>query len=425
MVIRNSIVTLFFRIVGVGLGYASHLLLANQMSTNAYGTFMYVFAWLSILLLVSQLGTENGLVPSIVRCLDKKNPRRANSYLVTSLFVCAGAALICGALLGLGLKMFYEGSAFLWVTLAVLLPLMSVNTSFLAVFKSLNEIVISRGVSEVLEPVTFILLILGMVFFKVPLSPALAYGLKLVAGLLLTATFAYLLKKRWPFRFQRWPGLYTSGNLLSTSFPLLALSVGHVALGQADSIMIGIMRSPSDVALYAVAAKLASVVGLILYSVNIAGAATISSLYYSGNREVLSKTVQRLSLFLLASVAGISMTLLFSGHILLGLFGAEYVHAYPAFVILLGSYSLAALFGPLHLLLSMTGHQKDAALSMLAALALNVILNLFWIPSRGIEGAALASLIAAMAWNANMLWIAFSKLKINPTWFGILTSRTA
>ena len=83
----------------------------------------------------------------------------------------------------------------------------------------------------------------------------------------------------------------------------------------------------------------------------------------------------------------------------LGLFGANYVLARDALLLLLGGQFFSSLCGPGAIYLNMTGKQKKLNTILILGLGINVVLNLMLIPIYGIEGAAAATLISMIFWN--------------------------
>jgi O-antigen/teichoic acid export membrane protein len=72
-------------------------------------------------------------------------------------------------------------------------------------------------------------------------------------------------------------------------------------------------------------------------------------------------------------------------------------------VILAFGQLINVLFGPVGILLNMTGHERDTMRGLTMAAVLNVLLSLTLIPMFGINGAAIASAITLVICNV-LLW---------------------
>ena len=60
----------------------------------------------------------------------------------------------------------------------------------------------------------------------------------------------------------------------------------------------------------------------------------------------------------------------------------------------------------------MTGRQKTLNKVLITGLAINIGLNFYLIPTHGINGAAMATLISLIVWNSITTLLIFSKDKI-------------
>jgi len=79
--------------------------------------------------------------------------------------------------------------------------------------------------------------------------------------------------------------------------------------------------------------------------------------------------------------------------------------------------------GPVVLLLTMTGNERYAAIGVGIGAALNVILNAFFIPMWGIEGAAIATTCSIILWNSILaIWV-YKRLGIHATVLGRVNLR--
>jgi O-antigen/teichoic acid export membrane protein len=105
------------------------------------------------------------------------------------------------------------------------------------------------------------------------------------------------------------------------------------------------------------------------------------------------------------------------GRFLLGLFGDEFVAAYPALVILAAGQIVNALCGTVGSLMIMTRLHREAATVFGGAAALNIALNAVLIPRFGLNGAAIATSTTVVLWNVVMVVLVVRKLGVNPTPF--------
>jgi len=68
----------------------------------------------------------------------------------------------------------------------------------------------------------------------------------------------------------------------------------------------------------------------------------------------------------------------------------------------------------------MTGHQQDCAKVYGACAAINIMLNAVGIYFLGILGAAMATAVSTLLWNAGLYRLVVEKLDVHPSLFDVL-----
>jgi len=94
-------------------------------------------------------------------------------------------------------------------------------------------------------------------------------------------------------------------------------------------------------------------------------------------------------------------------------FGPEYDASYVPLLILLAGQMVNSAAGSVGFLLNMTGHERETARGMAVAATLNVVLNLLLTPLWGVQGAAIATAVSMIAWNALLWWAVHQRLGIS------------
>ena len=100
---------------------------------------------------------------------------------------------------------------------------------------------------------------------------------------------------------------------------------------------------------------------------------------------------------------------------MLGLFGPEFTRGYWALAILTVGQLVNASVGSVGFLMSMTGHQREAARVFAGAAVLNVVLNASLIPLWGINGAAIATATTTIIWNVALALYVWRRLGVRAT----------
>jgi O-antigen/teichoic acid export membrane protein len=205
---------------------------------------------------------------------------------------------------------------------------------------------------------------------------------------------------------------YLPREWLVVSIPLLAMAALHMVAMRVDILMLGFLVESSQVGIYSVATRVAGLSLMGLAAANSIAAPLISENFSRRSTAGLQSTARRAAglaaCISLPIVAGLAVF----GRPILGLFGPEFSAGYYALVILLVGQTANVLFGPVGLMMTMTGHQIPATAIFGVALVGNVILNWVLIPIAGIQGAAVATAATTAGWNIAMFVYVFRRLGV-------------
>lgn len=194
-------------------------------------------------------------------------------------------------------------------------------------------------------------------------------------------------------------GFSFSASILRHLKPLLIIFFTSVAVTvyvNSDITMIGLFGTDKDVALYTVAVKIYTVIKAIFSAILLVEIPRLTSLYY--NNDLLS--FQRLALdtlkyLLVLIIPVIVLSYLLSQDLILFISTGEYLDANLTFQVLCIAIA-ASLFATFltNVLILPQGLEIGSLYATIISAVLNVILNLFFIPSLGILGAAYTTVIA-------------------------------
>lgn len=182
------------------------------------------------------------------------------------------------------------------------------------------------------------------------------------------------------------------GQMLGFSAPLVVSSVAVLATGYADRIIVKELMSVSDLGVYGLAQRLAAAVTLLLSGFQ----ATITPLvtHFGTDASTPAQVGRAWRYFLAVSLPCVLALGIFSRELVAIFATPAYQAAHALVPILAGALLIAGsyVFVPGLWLAKKTG---TTMLINVAAAAIGISLNLAWIPSLGLLGAALAALAAA------------------------------
>lgn len=188
---------------------------------------------------------------------------------------------------------------------------------------------------------------------------------------------------------------------------------------QVNVLLAGYLLGPEQVSYYHLADKAAQFVALPVGILELLVASRIVGLHRQGDMDGLRRLCRVLSLAGFAAALLIAAPLFLYGEAIIGLlYGAAYAEsAYAVLVILLLAQLLRSVFGPLTVVLLMTGHQRYCVMGqLLGVLALGAS-TLLLAPSWGVEGVAVASVVGVLAAFVPMVAGGFRSLRLRPVLF--------
>lgn len=192
---------------------------------------------------------------------------------------------------------------------------------------------------------------------------------------------------------------------LRSCAPLIGVKLLRTSIISLDIVLLGLMATDKDVGLYSAPYR------FCFFLMAVAGAIQIAYLPHIGRSKTDPgrRTAARRHLEISAAL-GIPFAaggIFLASPLILLLFGADYLEATRAFQVLLVSIGILFLFSPLHNILLAQDRLRLEFWGLAVAAMLNLILNIIWIPTHGIVGAAWATVAAEMlilVWAGVAVW---------------------
>lgn len=413
--VREMIVTMGLRMGALAIAFIASIIYARTLQAKGYGVYAYVIAWYDVALIPVGLGLQEYLVREAAKDTPPERLRGilrwADKRLLVSGVLGAAALSVVGWLLPAAAE--FRG-LFL---LAAWLPLLAVLAfARQSILRASNAVIASQWPQLLLVPALMLALILSWWLVMRGLTPTV-----LIAAMLVSLA-ACLVVQSWQVRRHLASGTTVRVAALSLkgAFPFMWLSAVWLVNSRMDLLILGSLKSPADVGVYAVVVRVAGLVTLTTATVNTIISPRISTYFHGGERvrlqRLLGASAHRTFLLCLP----LALVLIFTGGPLLHLaFGAEFTRGWTALAILAFAQLLSVMCGPVGVTLYMTGQEGIANRIFTASALLNVILNFAFIPRFGIEGAAVATSISLVAWNLALWAVVRRRLELRPTAIGL------
>lgn len=428
MLMRSTSGVLMLRLVSVGLGFITSLLLARMLDVAMFGAYSYAMSWINILLIPGLLGFgqlmireyahyrlagEWGLMHGLMRSTLLVG---LSSAVISSLMVFAVTGVIALNIdVDARLPLYV-----LWVSLLVL-PLDMVTQTAVHAMWGLQAVVQSRKPDSLMKPLLFIALAGGVHVLSGQRSALWVMGWRVVAALLTMGYALVLLKRVLPREFRQVKPVLQMRSRFKQARPFFALTLLTAVHARIDVLMLGAMMGVSNVAPYSVVLLLSTLVSMVLEVANASLAPNFARLYAAQDMDALQGLMTKSTRVVMGTSTLFTLALLLLGPLILAFYGPVYRAAYPVLVVLIVGECINTFMGSVGMVLSMTGNERYIIRSRFVGAVVYIILNALLIPAFGLMGAAMATTLSMFVWNGMAGWFVWRQLKLAPTALGRVT----
>lgn len=383
LLFRNAGIQLTGQVVCLLIGLVTTFVLSRYLGVARFGGLNYIFAFYYFFFVLQDMGID---VVVIREC--SKNPEQTaliigtmRSYkIIVSLFFMGIAWVIIRIIpYSLALKPSLFVYSFILPILALEHPAVAFQINLNVKYSTVNALL--KTISSFIFLVTLIAAGLGMT----------GYVLALVLSEVIVLVSIHFFSRRFvrPLWTIDWK---ICRMILKSGFVLAAMGVFVSLINRIDFIMLERMTDLNQVGFYAAVYKITNLLEVLPLTV-------MGTLYPVMSRYAHAKDKTRLriihwkSFFLLAAIAlplGIGVTL-FAGPITRLIFGAAFLPSAAGLRVLIWATVFLYLAITSGNLLISLGCEKITLAASIAAAAINIVLNFFWIPRYGFVGAAYAT----------------------------------
>ena len=406
--LKGASTTFMLKIVGLLIGYVLAIFITNKFGAFVFGQYVTALLIVEILSILSRLGIDTALVRFISRYVHK-----GASHLINQLFFKSIAIVTIASVFFTLLLLFFSDyvadfmnldEEYLLIVSFSFIPLVLFHMNIQAI-RGLKQMISFSFLNNVaITLFTLIFLTVLIAFSSSEKLPLYAY----VISVFIMTLSSYFL---WYFhRFKikdsdevsREKELSTKA-LFKISIPLLLGQSMVLIMGKVDLFMLANMTSSEQVGIYNIALKLSMLAYMGLMAVNSIAAPKFSEIHSSGDIDALKKIVQQSTKTIFWVTVPVIILFLIFPKSILSVFGEEFKLAAMALIILSISKMFSAISGSVGTFLQMVGKQNVFQNILILTAIINVVLNYILIPKYGIDGAAFASAISGVIWNALMI----------------------
>lgn len=382
------------------------VILARDLGPRGYGIFVFATGVAALLAQLAAFGwpaLTNRLMPAYQNQQDWSHLRgflNAGDRVVGGLSVIASVVLV---LLGLYTDLFSDDMSkglLLSVLIVVPFALTRLRKQQLA---AVGRPALGIFYDETLGPIIVVLVLLAAGLPDVTGAMAVYGAGSLLAVLLATLAF----RRKWPSEIRAVQPAYLVATWMGMAMPIAVGLSSRMLMTKADVLMLAPLAGVEEVGLYGAAFRVTYVITFPQIVLMAVMTPLISQAFAAHRPDQLRSRLRIANLFsLLTALPPALLIIALSELIMEGVFGPAYAAAAPTLAILAVGQLAASLVMPFSSVLMMGGRERVFGTINLAALALNVLLNLLLAPRYGALGSAVAttislSLILAMQWVAS------------------------
>ena len=370
-----GIIALLHSLIGVSLligsfGFPKAILRLIPEYKTQYGSNSTLYIYLKVLIYLILFSTVSSLFFFLFKDLIKENFFENISFPIDPILIIAGISI--GAI-----------------------ATISYNSQSLRAFYSdlfFNILMLSQKL------INLILLTVVILFYNTPVNAIYANLATSFFVAFLSLVFVFSIFKKLKVSYTPVPLPF--GKIWDLAWPMFLTSSLFMVMNQTDTLMLGYIKQPEDVGIYHIVSRIAGITLFVLTAMNYRSAPLYAELYHAKQHIELKNLVQRTAKIMFWMTLPIVIVAITGGKFLLGIFGDEFITGYFALLCIVFAEFIHAFSGSIGNFLNMTGHQKVFRNIILIGVSVNITLNFLLIPLYSYNGAAFATLISMITWNA-------------------------
>ena len=406
--LKGASSTFILKIVGLLLGYVLAIFITNKFGALVFGQYVTALLIVEILAIVSRLGIDTALVRFVSRYVHKGASHLINQLFFKSVAIVTLAAVIFTVLLLLFSDYIADfmnlDEEYLLIVSFSFIPLVLFHMNTQAI-RGLKHMLSFSFLSNVaISLFTLITMVVLLAFSSSEKLPVYAYVMSVFIMTISSYFLWFFHRSKISDEKQNHSETELSTKaLFKFSLPLLMGQSMMLIMGKVDLFMLANMTSSDQVGIYNIALKLSMLAYMGLMAVNSIAAPKFSEIHASGDVQALKKIVQQSTKTIFWVTFPVIILFLSVPKLILSTFGDEFKLAAMALIILSISKMFSAISGSVGTFLQMVGKQNVFQNILIFTAVINIILNYLLIPQYGIDGAAFASAISGVIWNALMI----------------------
>jgi len=401
--LSTSALLLTARVVGLGAGFATQILLARLLSPEGLGIFYFATSIAYVVSMVAAFGYPVIAVRFISRYRMSDNNAMLAAFITwaqrDTAIVAFGAMIVV-----LTVAAAVPGDATTRLAVAVAafgIPACALSRINASVAGAIRQFTLSYVPDLLWRPLMFLLAMgLFATFFSAP-SPIVAAAAFSVIAVIIVALQFIGLSRHVPNGIEPIsPHRRLVYQWRVASAPLLILAAFTTLINDLNVSLLGMVLPKADLAVLGVCLKLTILVDFAVWLIHQLVAPDISDALALKQTALIETAVARANIAAMLTTVGATAGVAVFGRYILAAFGPVFVSAYPLLLTLVAAQLIRAGFGPSVLTLVSAGAQKSVLLVFSITIVILALGNLLLVPIFGAIGAVAAFVVMTAFWPA-------------------------
>ncbi|MBA3268704.1 MAG: oligosaccharide flippase family protein [Acidimicrobiia bacterium] len=398
---RGASTSFVLQTSGIALQYATQVVLARTLGVGAFGTYTYALTWSRMAAGVCQLGGTSSSLRLIPQHTVEERWDLVAGLVRRFRQVALGLGVLITATAS-AIILAVDGTSTEAVALVLALGLVPVTALIelqVALTRALESVFRAYFPWLVLQP--------ALLIATVGVFLTLGSDLDVESAVLLTGgsyLFTMVLQAWWLHRLQP-PQVrsasptYATREWLKLTLPIFGSNVVYLVFQRLDVVMVGLLRSPLDAGVYAVAMRAGTFANIFQTAMAATLAPRISRLFWSDRRSEVEHMVLMSIRWTFLPTLALTAALCGLADPILDVFGPGFSRGETVLILTALAQLVSVSSGPVGWLMNMTGHQNITAVVFSLTAVVTVAGYFALIPWLGIAGAAVANGGAVVARN--------------------------
>lgn len=407
--IRGSSLLLLGKFISVGINFLAQVLVVRYLTRDDYGSWAYALAIVAFFQGFSSLGLRRAITRFIpIYHEHEEYEKLFGTILLTVGTILAVSALVIGALYVSPETISHlvsgeDKPVLLVMILIFMVPVNAIDEMLIGMFACFDN---SRAIffrKFLVAPGIKLVVVLLLMLFGSTVT-FLAYGY-LLGNLMAIVMYGWMLLRlfrkigllrRFSFKNITIP----AKELFAFTIPLLTSDLVSVLMHSSDTLMLAFFHDTAEVALYQVILPASAFNKLVMMSFALLYTPVAARLYAKKDYAGINKLYWQTAIWTgVLSFPLFAMTFSMAKSLTVALYGARYESSWVFLQLLSFGYYFNVVTGFNGLTLKVLGKLRYVVIINVVAVALNVGLNLLFIPRLGALGASIATAVSMVIHN--------------------------